>query len=270
MIIKRCGVNLGREILDEAKQIFEVNYFWKKLRLLNNVIKKAEKGEYQKNRIIIVEREVTDGLTSWLKRNKVEVLLNSTCEEIRNAMVSSYACFFLFTIDEFIERQEMEDFRKILERLPNLLDLSRIGQKTQLTQDEVLNAFSEVRDLPYCARTLIEIKEGTLVNLVVLLTLFKNYLQFCCEAMYCTGEKIQKCKAYWSKFSLRLKTEFYNLVRSEEIYYPLSVFMKQQFPFRNRYVDVNSFIDEFSNPLELAIFLHDAYHMGVAGMPKPG
>ena len=270
MTTKRCGANLGKEILDEAKQILEVNYFWKKLRLLNNVIKKAKKGGFQKNRIIIVEREVTDGLTSWLKRNKVEVLLNPTCEEIRNAMVSSYACFFLFTIDKIIKRQEMEDFRRILERLPKILDLSRIGQKTQLTQDEVLSAFSEVRDLPYCARTIIEIKEGTLVNLVVLLILFKNYLQFCCEAMYCTEEKIQKCKAYWSKFSLRLKTEFYDLVRSEEIYYPLSVFMKQQFPFRNSYVDVNSFVDEFNNPLELAIFLHDAYHMGVAVYPGFG
>jgi len=270
MVTKRCGVNLGIEILHEAKQVFEVNYFWKKLRPINEVIKKAKRGEFQKNRIIIVEKEVADGLTSWLKRNKVEVLVNPACEEIRNWMISSYACFFLFTIDEFMKSQETEDFRRILDKLPKLLDLSRIGQETQLTQDEVMSAFSEVRDLPYCSRTIIEIKEGTLVNLVVLLILFKNYLQFCCEAMYCTEEKIQKCKAHWSKFSLRLTTEFYDLVRSEEIYYPLSAFMKQQFPLRNHCVDVNSFLDEFNNPLELAIFLHDAYHMGIAVYPGFG
>ena len=270
MIIKRCGVKLGKKILEEAKLVFEVHDFWKKFSFLNNTIKKATKGGFQKNRIILIESEVVDGLTSWLKRNKVEVLFNPTCEEIRNAMTSSYACFFPFTIDEFIKKQEMEDFRRILERLPKLLDLSRISQKTQLTQDEVLNAFSEVRHLPYCARTIIEIKEGTLVDLVVLLILFKNYQQFCCEAMYCTEEKKQKCKACWSNFSLRLKTEFFDLVRSEEIYYPLSVFMKHQFPTRNHYTDVNSFLNEFNSPLELAIFLHDAYQMGVAIYPGFG
>ena len=270
MITKRCGINLGLKIFEETRQVLQVRDFWKKLSSINNVIKKAAKGGFQRNRIILIETEAIGGLTSWIKRNKIRTLLNPINEEIKNAMNSSFACFFLFTNNEFIKRQENEDFRRILDRLPKILDLSRIGKKNQLTTDEVLNAFSEVRILPYCARNIIEIKEGTLVNQVILLILFKNYLQFCCEAMYCTEEKIQKCKTYWRKFSSRLKTEFYNLVRSEKIYYPLSIFTKKQFPYRNSYVNINSFIDKFDNPLELAIFLHDAYQMGVAIFPGFG
>jgi hypothetical protein len=262
MIKKRCGVNLGKEILTETKKILEVHNFWKKLSPLNNVIKRASKGEYQKHRVIIVESEALDGLNSWLRHNKIKALSSPTYEEMRNEIVSPSVCFFLFTPNEYAIRWEAEDFQKIIKRLPKPLDLSITSQDSKLNVNEVLSAFSEVNELPYCTREIIKIKESSTVNLIIFLVLLKNYIGFCCESIYCNKERIEKCKGCLSEFSLRLKKEFFDLIRSNGIYYPLSLYMGHQFPESCIYIDINSFLNGLDNPLELAIFLHDAYHMG--------
>ena len=270
MIRKRCGVNLGKEILDEAKEVFEVHNFWRKLPHLNNVIKKVAKGGFQRNRIIVIESEAVNGLTSWLRNSKIKALFNPSIEEMRNEIASPNACFFLFTPDEYAKRKEADDFQKIIKKLPNPLDLSIISQSSQLNLEEVLSAFSEVNELPYCAKHIIEMKESSMVNLVAFLILFKNYQEFCCEAMYCTEEMIGKCKECLSKFSLRFKREFFDLLRLNGIYYPLSLYMRQSFPENCVYVDLSLYVNKFASPLELAIFLHDAYQMGAAIYPGFG
>jgi len=270
MIRKRCGVNLGREILNEAKQIFEVHNFWRKLSPLNAEIKKASKGEFQKNRLIIIESEALHGLKSWLKQSKSIVLINPTDEEMRKGIGSSHACFLLFTPDEYMKRQEIEDFQRIIKKLPSSLDLSIISQNSRLSQEEVCNAFSEVNELPDCARHFMEMKESTLVNLIAFLILLRNYQEFCCEVMFCTQEKIEKCKECLSKFSLLLKQEFFDLLRLNGIYYPLSLYLRHQFPKECVCVDLSLYVKKFASPLELAIFLHDAYQMGVAIYPGFG
>jgi len=270
MITKRCGVNLGKEIMERVKQTFEVHDFWSKLSPINSAIKKASKGGYQKNRVVIAEIEAIDGLTSWLQRNKVKVVFNPTNEEMRREIVSPHACFFVFAVDEYTKRQEAEDFQKIIKRLPKLLNLSTVGQNSQLSLEDALSALSEVNELPYCAEHIIEMKESTLANLIIFLILLKNYQQFCCEALYCNREKIAKCKGCLSKFLLRLKREFFDLVRINGIYYPLSLYMGHQFPENCVYIDLSSYVDEFASPLELAIFLHDAYQMGIVIYPGFG
>jgi hypothetical protein len=55
MIRKRCGVNLGRAILNQAKRAFEVNDFWRVMSPLNRAVKKVSKGEWQRKRAIIAE-----------------------------------------------------------------------------------------------------------------------------------------------------------------------------------------------------------------------
>ena len=261
---------MGREILNEAKQIFEVHDFWAKIPPLNKAIKKAFKGEWQKNRVIITEIETVYGLTSWLRRNKVNVFFNPSEEEIRRKIVSPHSCFFLFTADEYIKQQEVQDFQRIIKKLPKPLDLSTISENSQLSLEEVLRQFDEVNELPHCAKHIIEMKESTLVNLVVFLILLKNYREFCCEMMYCNEEKIGKCKECLSKFSLRLKREFFDLLRLNGIYYPLSLYMGHQFPENCVYIDLSSYVNKFSSPLELAIFLHDAYQIGAVIYPGFG
>ncbi|MDH5788892.1 MAG: hypothetical protein OEZ40_11435, partial [Candidatus Bathyarchaeota archaeon] len=270
MIRKRCGVNLGRELLNQAKQIFEVHDFWRKISPLNRAIKKAAKGEWQKKRVIITEIETVKGLTSWLQRNKITAFFNPADEEIRREIVSPYACFFLFISDEYAKRQEIEDFQRIIKKLPKRLDLTTVSHDSQLSHDDVLNAFSEVNELPYCIRHIMEMKESTLVNLVISLILLKNYMEFCSEVMYCTEEKIEKCKGCLSKFSLTMKKEFFDLVRLNGIYYPLSLYMRHQFRENYIYIDITSYVSEFKCPLELAIFLHDAYQMGAVVYPGFG
>jgi len=270
MIRKRCGVNLGGEILNQAKQIFAVYDFWKKLSPLTKTIKKASKGEWQKKRIIIIETETVNGLTSWLQRNKIRVFFNPIDEVIRREVVSPYPCFFLFTADEYTKRQEAEDFQRIINKIPKPLDLSIVGQDSQLGQEDILSAFSEVDELPYCAKHIMEMKESTLVDLVIFLILLKNYMEFCSEMIYCTEEKFEKCKCCLSKVSLTMKKEFFNLVRLSGIYYPLALYMRHQFPENRIYVDISSYVNQFSSPLELAILLHDAYQMGIAIYPGFG
>jgi len=270
MTAKRCGVVFGREILAEVKQIVEVNDFWKKVHILNRNIKKASKGGFQKNRIILTEIETVNGLASWLQRSKVNTLFNPTNEEMRRETSSPHACFFIFTPDESKKRQEADDFQRITERLPKPLDLSTISQNSELSQDEVISAFSEVSELPYCAKHIIEIRESSMVNLIIFLILLKSYIDFCPERIYCTEEKIEKCKACLSKFSLRLKGEFFDLLRSDGIYYPLSLYLKQQFPESCNHVDINSYANEFDSLFELAFFLHDAYQMGAVIYPGFG
>jgi hypothetical protein len=275
MIRKRCGLNLGREILNEAKRIFEVHDFWRKLSPLNVEIKKALKGEFKKvefqaNRILITEIETVNGLRFWLQHSKVRALFNPTNEEIRKEVPSPQACFFLFTPEEFTKRQGTEDFQRIMRKLPKPLNLSIISHDSQLNYEEVLSAFSEVRELPYCARYITEPKESTLVNLVIFLILLTNYMEFCCETMYCTEEKIQKCRHFMSKFLLAMKKEFFDLIRLNDVYYPLSLYMRHKFPEIYTCINISSYVSKYDAPLELAIFLHDAYQMGVSIYPGYG
>lgn len=271
MIKKRCGVNLGKEILDEAKQIFGVYDFWRKITSINKAVKKATQRRWEatKNRIIIVEIEAVNGLTSWLRGNGIKVVVNPTDEEMRKNIVSTYPCFFLFTVEEYAKRQLSEDFQKIIKKLPRLVDLSAINQNSHLSLEETLSAFSEASELPDCVKYGMEIKESSMVNLVIFLILLRNIQQFCCEALYCTEEKIKKCKECLSRFS-KVKQEFFNLIRTDGIYYPLSMYMKYQFPLKNHYVNLSSYVKEFASPLELAIFLHDSYQMGIAIYPGFG
>lgn len=270
MITNRCGINLGSKILEEAKQILQVGNFWGKMPFLNNIIKKAFKKGFQKNRIIIIEKQIVDGLSSWLNQNKIKTLFNPSTEEIRTATSISEPYFFLLTFKEYNKWQEIKEFRREFERLPNPLNLREISKHSEITIEQVFESFSEVEALPPCTRDVIEIEETTLSNLVILLCLYKNFLSFCFEKRFCTAEKLQKCKRCWSKFSLALKSEFYDLIKSNEVYYPISIYMHHRFPYIHRYIDLNSYVKDFNSLLDFAIFLHDAYQMGIIIYPGFG
>jgi hypothetical protein len=266
MIKNRCGVDLGHEVMNEARKVLEVHDFWQQLSPLNVAIKKALKSGFQKDRVVIVESEAMRGLRYWVKNNKVKVVYSPTVEQMRSEISNPGACFFLMNPDEYEQKCKIKGFVRIADRLPRPIDLSTVDRHSQLEHEAVLAAFSEVNELPHCARLVSEIGKSTLVNLVVLLVLMKNYTGFCSEAIFCTGQN-EECRKFFLSYSRTLRKEFFDLVKSHGIYYPVSVYTKNEFPEKHHYIDLNSYVIKFGSPIEMAIFLHDAYQMGTIIYP---
>jgi len=270
MIAKRCGINLGKEIVEETKKILEVHDFWKKLSPLNKVVEKAARGGFHKNRIVLVEKEAANGLASWLIQNKIKSLINPSIEEVRTFRSSPKLSFFLLTLKEYERWLQTKDFQRELRRLPHPLNLHDVNENSELTQEEILEAVSEVLDLPTCTRCVKAISKTSLVNFVILLVLHKNYVSFCCERLFCTEEKTEKCKKYWKGFFHAFKKQFFDLIKLYEIYYPVSIYLKYEIPHIYHYVDLSSYVNDFDSPFELAVLLHDAYQMGIIIFPGFG